>query len=223
MAGCGSNIGIFNPPDIIELNFYCDTYGIDSISFGTLTAFVMECYEAGILDKEKTGGLELRFGNAGRRHRAAAPDGARGRVRADRGHGRAGDESLLRRAFRRRPGVRPGHRHGKQGDGVLRVHDQGEPGAAGRLRHDQQGRAARRGLADLHGHGEQPDPDLRGQGRGAALLPDVAHLVRAERPVQAAVERHRAGRQRAHRRAGQDAASTWRTTSRSSPASPGWK
>ena len=64
VAGCGSNIGIFNPPDIIELNFYCDTYGIDSISFGTLTAFVMECYEAGILDKEKTGGLELKFGNA---------------------------------------------------------------------------------------------------------------------------------------------------------------
>ncbi len=64
VAGCGSNIGIFNPPDIIELNFYCDTYGIDSISFGTLTAFVMECYEAGILDLEKTGGLDLRFGNA---------------------------------------------------------------------------------------------------------------------------------------------------------------
>lgn len=64
VAGCGSNIGIFNPPDIIELNFYCDTYGIDSISFGTLTAFCMECYEAGILDLEKTGGLDLRFGNA---------------------------------------------------------------------------------------------------------------------------------------------------------------
>ncbi len=64
VAGCGSNIGIFNPPDIIELNFYCDTYGIDSISFGTLTAFVMECYEVGILDLEKTGGLDLRFGNA---------------------------------------------------------------------------------------------------------------------------------------------------------------
>jgi aldehyde:ferredoxin oxidoreductase len=64
VAGCGSNLGIFTPRDIIELNFYCDTYGIDSISFGTLTAFVMECYEAGILDAEKTGGLELRFGNA---------------------------------------------------------------------------------------------------------------------------------------------------------------
>ncbi len=64
VAGCGSNLGIFEPEPIIELNFYCDTYGIDTISFGTLTAFCMECYEAGILDREKTGGLELRFGNA---------------------------------------------------------------------------------------------------------------------------------------------------------------
>lgn len=64
VAGVGSNCGIFDPEAILEINFYCDTYGIDTISFGTLTAFVMECYEAGILDKEKTGGLELRFGNA---------------------------------------------------------------------------------------------------------------------------------------------------------------
>ncbi len=75
VAGCGSNLGIFNPPDIIELNFYCDTYGIDSISFGTLTAFVMECFEAGILDLEKTGGLELRFGNADAAIDAAASNG----------------------------------------------------------------------------------------------------------------------------------------------------
>ncbi|MGD2178172.1 MAG: aldehyde ferredoxin oxidoreductase C-terminal domain-containing protein, partial [Anaerolineae bacterium] len=39
-------------------------YGLDTISFGTATAFVMECYENGILDGEKTGGLELNFGNA---------------------------------------------------------------------------------------------------------------------------------------------------------------
>lgn len=64
IAGVGSNCGIFDPDAILELNFYCDAYGIDTISFGTGVAFVMECYEAGILDKEKTGGLELRFGNA---------------------------------------------------------------------------------------------------------------------------------------------------------------
>ncbi len=62
-AGLGSNCGIFDPDAILELNFYCDTYGIDTISFGTLTAFAMECYEKGILNKERTGGLELTWGN----------------------------------------------------------------------------------------------------------------------------------------------------------------
>jgi aldehyde:ferredoxin oxidoreductase len=63
-AGLGSNCGIFDPDAILELNFYCDTYGIDTISYGTMTAFIMECYENGILNKEITGGLDLRFGNA---------------------------------------------------------------------------------------------------------------------------------------------------------------
>jgi aldehyde:ferredoxin oxidoreductase len=64
IAGTGSNCGIFDPEALLEINFYCDTYGLDTISFGTGMAFVMECYEAGILDQEKTGGLELEFGNA---------------------------------------------------------------------------------------------------------------------------------------------------------------
>ncbi|MFQ5812615.1 MAG: aldehyde ferredoxin oxidoreductase family protein [Anaerolineae bacterium] len=63
-AGCGSSCGIFDPDALLEINFYCDTYGLDTISFGTLTAFVMECYEAGILNQEITGGLELSFGHA---------------------------------------------------------------------------------------------------------------------------------------------------------------
>lgn len=62
-AGVGSNCGIFDPHYVLECNFYCDTYGVDTISFGTLTAFVMECYENGIINKEITGGLELNFGN----------------------------------------------------------------------------------------------------------------------------------------------------------------
>lgn len=64
IAAVGSNCGIFDQNYIIECNFYCDTYGIDTISFGTLTAFIMECYENGIIDKEITGGLELNFGNS---------------------------------------------------------------------------------------------------------------------------------------------------------------
>lgn len=63
-AGLGSNCGIFDPEYIIESNFYCDTYGVCTITWGTLMAFVMECYENGILNKERTGGLELNFGNA---------------------------------------------------------------------------------------------------------------------------------------------------------------
>jgi aldehyde:ferredoxin oxidoreductase len=63
-GGLGSNCGIFNPDYIIEANFYCDTYGICTISWGTIMAFVMECYENGILNEERTGGLKLNFGNA---------------------------------------------------------------------------------------------------------------------------------------------------------------
>jgi aldehyde:ferredoxin oxidoreductase len=64
VAGCGSNLGIFEPWAIVEQNFYCDTYGVDTISFATATAFAMECYEMGVIDDEVTGGLELNFGNA---------------------------------------------------------------------------------------------------------------------------------------------------------------
>ena len=64
IAGCGSNWGVWDPEWVLEANFYCDTYGLDTISVGTGIAFVMECYEEGILNKEITDGLELNFGNA---------------------------------------------------------------------------------------------------------------------------------------------------------------
>jgi len=62
-AAGSANMGIFDPDFVLEYNFYCDTYGIDTISFSTGTAFAMECYEAGVLNDEITGGLDLRFGN----------------------------------------------------------------------------------------------------------------------------------------------------------------
>ncbi len=64
IAGCGSNWGVWDPKWVLETNFYCDTYGLDTISVGTGIAFVMECYEEGILNKEITDGLELNFANA---------------------------------------------------------------------------------------------------------------------------------------------------------------
>ncbi len=62
IAGCGSNCGIFDPDHIIEMNYYCDVYGLDTISVGTATAFVMECFERGLLDETITG-MDLSFGN----------------------------------------------------------------------------------------------------------------------------------------------------------------
>jgi aldehyde:ferredoxin oxidoreductase len=64
VAGIGANCGIWDAHAVLEANFYCDAYGIDTISFGTAMAFAMECYEEGILNNEMTGGLELNFGNA---------------------------------------------------------------------------------------------------------------------------------------------------------------
>jgi aldehyde:ferredoxin oxidoreductase len=63
VGGCGSNLGIWDAQAVLEINFYCDTYGLDTISFGTMTAFIMECWEKGILDREKTGGLDFTWGN----------------------------------------------------------------------------------------------------------------------------------------------------------------
>ena len=59
-----ANMGIFDPDFVLEMNFYCDTYGIDTISYTTAMAFAMECYEAGILNEESTNGLDLHFGNS---------------------------------------------------------------------------------------------------------------------------------------------------------------
>lgn len=63
IAGCGSNLGIFDPYTVVEINFYCDTYGLDTISVGTAMAFAMECFETGLINSAHTGGLDLYFGN----------------------------------------------------------------------------------------------------------------------------------------------------------------
>ncbi len=63
IAACGTNLGIFDPFHIIEMNFYCDTYGIDTISAGTSIAFAMECFEMGLINETHTGNMDLSFGN----------------------------------------------------------------------------------------------------------------------------------------------------------------
>jgi aldehyde:ferredoxin oxidoreductase len=61
-AAGAANMGCFDMDFLVEYNFYCDTYGIDTISFSTCMAFVMECFENGIITTEHTGGKVLKFG-----------------------------------------------------------------------------------------------------------------------------------------------------------------
>lgn len=63
LASLGANCGIFQLEAILEMSFYCDTYGIDAVSYATIMAFLMECYERGIITEEFTGEHKLNFGN----------------------------------------------------------------------------------------------------------------------------------------------------------------
>jgi aldehyde:ferredoxin oxidoreductase len=63
VASFGSYCGIDNLAAIAHGNEMCNRWGIDTISAGVCIAFAMECTEQGILKKEDTDGIDLRFGN----------------------------------------------------------------------------------------------------------------------------------------------------------------
>lgn len=64
IATFGSYCGVKDMPAVAKANELCNAYGVDTISCGASIAWAMECYEAGLLSKEETGGLDLHFGNA---------------------------------------------------------------------------------------------------------------------------------------------------------------
>ena len=64
LASFGSFMGINDIAAICRANELCSLYSLDTISLGGTIAFAMECFEKGILTREDTGGIELRFGNA---------------------------------------------------------------------------------------------------------------------------------------------------------------
>jgi aldehyde:ferredoxin oxidoreductase len=53
-----------NMESLIYANELCNLYGLDTISAGSTIAFAIECYENGLISKEETDGLELRWGNS---------------------------------------------------------------------------------------------------------------------------------------------------------------
>ena len=60
----GPMCGVDSMEAITKANYVCNEYGIDTISAGNTIGFAMECYEKGILTKEQTGGMELKFGDS---------------------------------------------------------------------------------------------------------------------------------------------------------------
>ena len=137
VGALGSCCGIFDPEHLIECNFYCDTYGIDTISFGTSVAFAMECYESGILNEEITGGMKLNFGNADAAmeliHQMARGEGFGVVV----GMGVRKMKEKICSGLWRRSEFCPGYWNGKQRIGIFPVCFKGILGSTGWLCNDQ--------------------------------------------------------------------------------------
>ncbi len=56
-------MGIFDPQFVMEYNWYCDEYGLDTISMGVTASFLMECVQRGYLSTEDVG-YDLSWGDA---------------------------------------------------------------------------------------------------------------------------------------------------------------
>jgi aldehyde:ferredoxin oxidoreductase len=60
----GSYCAVKDMAAISLANQICNEYAVDTIACGATIAFAMECFEKGIITKEQTGGIELKFGDA---------------------------------------------------------------------------------------------------------------------------------------------------------------
>lgn len=63
LASLGSLCGIGNLEAIAHGNEMCNRWGLDTISTGVCIAWAMECTQRGILSRQDTDGIDLRFGN----------------------------------------------------------------------------------------------------------------------------------------------------------------
>jgi aldehyde:ferredoxin oxidoreductase len=59
----GPNCAIGERESIIRLNWWCDEYGLDTISTGGVVGLVMEMFERGLIDSHDLDGIEPRFGD----------------------------------------------------------------------------------------------------------------------------------------------------------------
>lgn len=63
MVGFGANLLNDNLESIVDLGDLCDRYGMDTISASNTIGLAFHLYEKGIVTKEVTGGLELKWGD----------------------------------------------------------------------------------------------------------------------------------------------------------------
>ncbi|PUA33778.1 MAG: hypothetical protein B9J98_02220 [Candidatus Terraquivivens tikiterensis] len=54
-AMMGSNIGLKSIEEVARANYLCDYYGLDTISMGSVLAFIMECYQRGLITEKEIG------------------------------------------------------------------------------------------------------------------------------------------------------------------------
>lgn len=64
LVSLGSNCGIDDLLAIAKGNQLCNELGLDTISTGSCISYAMECFEEGIISKEESEGVMLKFGNA---------------------------------------------------------------------------------------------------------------------------------------------------------------
>ena len=64
ISALGTNLNIVDLKAIAKGNEICNRYCMDTITAGMTIAFACECFQEGVITKEDTGGLQLRFGDA---------------------------------------------------------------------------------------------------------------------------------------------------------------
>ena len=64
MGAFGTMCLISDQAAVNKINDLCNRFGLDTISCGCTVAFAIDCYEAGILTDDDTGGLKLNWGAA---------------------------------------------------------------------------------------------------------------------------------------------------------------
>ncbi len=69
ICSLGPNLLISDLAEITRLGEACDRYGMDTISTGSTIGLAFHLFERGIITTEDTGGIELRWGDAGVVHR----------------------------------------------------------------------------------------------------------------------------------------------------------